>query len=182
VRSRSRRASPASERVYTLCCSTQREMLRTPKHESNYTAHNVQHNAPNQENAAHIMVGCVIDGPTSRHQAPKKRFARQMVTLTTGSTQRVGCSLATRVIARVSNKRSPPSPGAVPVPVLHSRCITTCTSLLFSLLRVHDLISAPLTTHGDSTIQKLRYADPRNRTKIEKFSQKGECFLLSPKL
>jgi hypothetical protein len=44
---------------------------------------------------------------------------------------------------------------------------------------VHDLISAPLTTHGDSTIQKLRYADPRNRTKIEKFSQKGECFFFS---
>jgi len=41
---------------------------------------------------------------------------------------------------------------------------------------VHDLISAPLTTHGDSTIQKLRYADPRNRTKIEKFSQTGVCF------
>jgi hypothetical protein len=117
VRSRSRRESverAPRRRVYTLCCSTQREMLRTPKHESHYTAHNVQHNAPNQENAAHIMVGCVIDGPTSRHQAPKKRFARQMVTLTTGSTQRVGCSLATRVIARVSNKRSPPSPGAVP--------------------------------------------------------------------
>jgi hypothetical protein len=52
-------------------------------------------------------------------------------------------------------------------------------SLLFSLLRVHDLISAPLTT---MEIQKLRYADPRNRTKIEKFSQKGVCFLLQPKL
>jgi hypothetical protein len=77
---------------------------------------------------------------------------------------------------RADIKRRKLVPRLVPGPYrFYTADASPRASLLFSLLRVHDLISAPLTT---MEIQKLRYADPRNRTKIEKFSQKGECFLL----
>jgi 16S rRNA G1207 methylase RsmC len=61
------RAPRVRARLHTLLLNTTRK-LRTPKHESHYTAHNVQHNAPNQENAAHKngrMCDRRADKPTS---------------------------------------------------------------------------------------------------------------------
>lgn len=108
-----------------------------------------------------------------------------MVTLTTGKQgQRnewdVHSRLASLRAYLTKDLRRPQVTGSPQGPYrfyrVHSRCITSaCITSVFPPQGARPDLS---TTHhhGDPTIQKLRYADPRNRTKIEKFSQKGMCF------